>query len=120
MRCATLIAAIVAAAALSGCMSTQAGFTPLSAAPAKAADAPVDVFEGDNLPDRAYTEVAVLDVHFEATHLITHSFADALPQLKKQAREAGGDAIIEIKETKSRYLETSMYHVTAKAVRYTD
>lgn len=114
-------AALAAALLLTGCItSSQADFKPLLTAEPKATDHNIEVYEGDSLPQRAYSEVAILDVHLEATHLISHTFADALPKLKTQARAAGGDAIIAIKETRSRYLETSMYHVTATAIRFDD
>jgi uncharacterized protein YbjQ (UPF0145 family) len=38
--------------------------------------------------------------------------------LKKQARQAGADAVIEIQEIRSQILETMVYHVTATGVRY--
>jgi uncharacterized protein YbjQ (UPF0145 family) len=72
------------------------------------------------LPVQTYIEVAVLDVHKEATSFATIGFENAIEALKQQARRAGGDAIIQIVETHSRYLETTMYHVRAKAVRYTN
>lgn len=106
---------------LAGCTTAQASFTPIAKgqplAP-RAADYPIEVFEGEQAPVRPYDEVATLDVHLEATHFITFSFADALPRLKEQARAAGADAIMAIRETRSRLLETSIYHLTAKAIRY--
>jgi uncharacterized protein YbjQ (UPF0145 family) len=108
---------LAASLTLWACTSQQS-FTPIITAEARPVDHPIDVFQGDAVPSRPYTEVAMLDVHLEATHFITYSFDDALPKLEEQTRAAGGDAIIAIKETRGRHLETSMYHITAKAVRY--
>jgi uncharacterized protein YbjQ (UPF0145 family) len=43
-----------------------------------------------------------------------------MPELKKQARLSGADAVIDIQEKHSKVLETSVYHVTATGIRYTD
>jgi uncharacterized protein YbjQ (UPF0145 family) len=56
----------------------------------------------------------------EKTHFIGSSLDDALPELKKQARLSGADAIIEIRESSSKTGETKIYHVTATGIRYTD
>lgn len=105
---------------LSACTTAQSSYTPLASGYAARPDSfPVEVFRS-GLPDRKFIEVAELDVHLEATHFIVYSFNDAEDTLKDQARQAGGDAVINIDETKSRLLETSIYHVTATAIRYTD
>jgi hypothetical protein len=115
------ILAIALLTLLSACASSQSGFTPTSqAAPPRPMDHEIEVFKGEDLPDRKYHVVATLDVHHEATHFIKREFDDAVEELKQQARGAGGDAIIQIVEANSSYLETSIYHVTAKAIRYED
>ena len=43
----------------------------------------------------------------------------AIEELKKQARAAGADAIIEIDERRSRLNETLILHVTATAIHFT-
>ena len=63
-------------------------------------------------------KTARLDVHLEKTGFMTSNLDSALPELKKQAREAGSDAIIEITEKHSQLLETMVYHVTAYGIRY--
>jgi hypothetical protein len=114
---ATLAVVLVATA----CTTTQASFKPgAEVFAARDKSHPIAVFEGDETPSLPYREIATLDVHLEATHFITFDLQDAIPKLIEQARAAGGDAIIEIKETRSRYLETFMYHVTAKAIRFSD
>ena len=77
----------------------------------------IEVFR-TGIPDRPFIKIARLDVHIEKTHFIGSNFEDALPELKKQARLAGADAIIDIQERTSRVLETKVYHVTATAIRY--
>ncbi len=71
-------------------------------------------------PARPYSKVARLDVHLEKTGFVTSNLENALPELKRQARLAGCDAIIEIRERRSQLLETMVYHVTAVGARYTD
>lgn len=76
---------------------------------------------GEVVPPRCASSrnrIARLDVHLEKTGFVTSKFEDALPELKKQARQAGADAVIEIQETRSQILETMVYHVTATGVRY--
>ena len=77
----------------------------------------IEVFRAGS-PDRAFTRIARLDVHFEKTHFTGSSFEDALPELKEQARLSGADAIIDIQERTSSVGETKIYHVTAIGVRY--
>ena len=106
---------------LAGCTTSQQSFTPLqSGLQARPKDYPIEVIPGDQTPSRAYDEVATLDVHLEATSFMSFGLEDALPKLMAQARAAGADAIMTIRETRSRYLETSMYHVNAKAIRFRD
>lgn len=113
----SVAAALVAAA----CTTTQASFQPgAERFDPRSKSHPIEVFRDGSVPTVAYVDVASLDVHLEATHFITFDLDDAIPKLMEQARAAGGDAIISIKETRSRHLETFMYHVTAKAVRFAD
>jgi hypothetical protein len=102
----------------SGCATTQSRVSFLAEHyPPHAADAAVEVFR-DGLPNRAFNRIARLDVHLEKTGFVKSYFAEALPELKKQARQAGADAVIEIEEKRSQILETMVYHVTAIGVRY--
>jgi hypothetical protein len=103
---------------LIGCASTQSRHEFLGASyPARPANAPIEVFTSDP-PRRPYVKTARLDVHLEKTGFMTSNLQDALAELKKQAREAGSDAIIEITEKRSQVLETMVYHVTAYGIRY--
>lgn len=102
----------------SGCATTQSHISFLAEHyPPRAADAAVEVFR-DGVPNRAFNRIARLDVHLEKTGFVKSSFAGALSELKKQARQAGADAVIEIEEKRSQILETMVYHVTATGVRY--
>jgi hypothetical protein len=77
----------------------------------------VHVFRTD-LPDRRFLRVSRLDVHLERTHFIGSGLEDALPELKRQARLSGAEAIIEIQEQRSQVGETKIYHMTAVGIRY--
>lgn len=101
------------------CATSQSGFRPLGSAtyPAKPADSAIEVFEGEP-PSRAFDRIARLDAHYEKTHFISTSRETAIAELKKQARAAGADAIIEIEEKRSQVGETLILHVSATAIRY--
>jgi hypothetical protein len=71
-------------------------------------------------PQRPFVRISRLDVHLEKSFFIGSSLDDALPELKKQARLSGADAIIEIRESRSMVGETKIYHVTATGIRYID
>ena len=108
----------MAIAIVAGCSSVQSRFEPFGERfPAQPDNHEIAVFRFAP-PDRAFARVARLDVHLEKTHFIGSSFDDALPELFRQARLAGADAIIEIEERSSRHLETRIYHVSATAIRY--
>jgi hypothetical protein len=101
-----------------GCATTQSRHEFLAERyPPRAADATVEVFRS-GLPQMPFKRIARLDVHLEKTGFMTSRFEDALPELKKQARQAGADAVIEIEERRSQVLETMVYHVTATRARY--
>lgn len=104
----------------SACATTTSRYSLLGPAyPPKPDTFEVEVFR-DGAPPRPYVKVARLDVHLEKTHFIDSTLAEALPELKKQARLSGSDAIIEIEERSSNYAETKMYHVSATGVRFTN
>jgi hypothetical protein len=78
------------------------------------------VLFGQESPQRPFERISRIDVHKEKTHFMSSPLAEVLPELKEQARLSGADAIIEIDEKRSRLAETSIYHVTATGIRYTD
>ncbi len=118
---ASAVAAIaVVLVAMTGCASTIGRYEFLDKSyPERAANAPVEVFATGE-PSRPYVRVARLDAHLEKTGFMPSNLAEALPELKRQARRAGCDAIVEITERHSEILETRVYHVTAIGVRYVD
>jgi hypothetical protein len=117
-RAVAAIAAVLAA--LAGCVSTIGRYDFLDQSyPERPIDAPIEAFVTGE-PSRPYIRVARLDAHLEKTGFVTSSLAEALPELKRQARRAGCDAIVEISERRSEILETRVYHVTAIGVRYLD
>jgi hypothetical protein len=103
------------------CATTQSRFSPLGGAtyPPRTTDVEIAMF-AEGLPSQPFKRIARLDVHLEKTAFVVSSLKDATPELKKQARLAGGDAIIEIREQRSSVGETRIYHVTATAVRYVE
>jgi len=110
--------ALSALLCFNGCATTQSHISFLAEHyPPHAADAAVEVFR-DGVPSRSFNRIARLDVHLEKTGFVKSYFEEALPELKKQARQAGADAVIEIQETRSQILETMVYHLTATGVRY--
>ena len=74
----------------------------------------------NSLPQRDFVKLDRLDVHIEKTFFAGSDFSDAVEELKNKACEKKADAIIDIEERSSIYLETRIYHVTATAIKYTD
>ena len=98
----------------------QSRFSPLGGTvPPRSTSSRVEVFQ-TGTPTRPYERVSRLDVHLEKTALVTSTFSDALPELEKQARLSGADAIMDVHETRSSLNETRIYHVTATGIRYKD
>jgi hypothetical protein len=117
-RACAVAATAVVLVAMAGCASTTGHYDFLDKSyPALPADAPIEAFETGE-PSRPYVRVARLDAHLEKTGFAMSSLAEALPELERQARRAGCDAIIEITERRSEILETRVYHVTAVGIRY--
>ena len=79
----------------------------------------VQVFQ-NTAPSRPYLKISRLDVHLEKVFFLGSSLDGALPELKRQARLSGADAVIELQENRSMVGETRIYHVTATGIRYTD
>jgi hypothetical protein len=113
---------VLSACVLAGCASGVGAFTAIGPArPAKADNSRIDVFQ-TGLPQRPFERVALLDAHCESQWFSTPSFqSDVLPELMNQARAAGCDAIIEIKEKSLMNpgnFETRASHYTAIGVAY--
>jgi hypothetical protein len=106
---------------LCGCATNLGQHTFLKQSyPPKPANHPIDVYT-NGLPSRAFEHVAALDAHCESQFWAVPSLEkDAIPELKKQAREAGCDALIEIELRKpdNWTFETRTIHVTATGIIY--
>jgi hypothetical protein len=102
------------------CATQQSRYSPLGEAyPAKPENYDVQLFR-ESMPERPFVRISRLDVHAEKTHFIGTSFESVLPELRRQARLSGADAIVEIQEKTSMVGETRIYHVTATGIRFTD
>lgn len=113
------LAVCLAALAVVSCTTTQSRYSNLGDSySSKPEGYEVQVLH--EMPQRPFVRISRLDIHLEKTHFINSSLDDALPELKKQARLSGADAIIEIREKSSIVGETNIYHVTATGIRYTD
>ena len=107
---------------VSGCATEVGSFTPLAKAyPPKSSKSPIEVFT-TGAPSRPFERVAILDVHCEEQGFMTPNLkSDGIPALIEQARAAGCDAIIEIREKQGPAnwtLETSVKNYTAVGVAY--
>lgn len=103
---------------LASCATSQGRHVPIeNAYPAQSETHNVDIFF-EGVPPREFDRIARLDVHLEKTFFVRSALEDALPELKRQARLSGADAIIEFREISSQSIETRIYHVTATAIRY--
>ena len=120
-RGARLVVAALIVLCVVACATTQSKFRPLggSSYPAKPATFAVEVFES-GLPPRPFERIARLDAHFEKTGFMPTARQTGLEELKKQARAAGADGVIEIQELHSQVGETRILHMTGIGVRYTE
>jgi len=102
------------------CATSQSRHSMLGQSfPPKPEGSAVRVFRG-TAPVRPFVRISRLDVHLERTSFVGSSLEDALPELIRQARLSGADAITEVRELSSMVGETKIYHVTATGIRYTD
>ena len=85
---------------------------------AKPKDYNVEVLE--SAPTRPFEEIARLDVHIEHGFFSQPELKDAMPELLKQARLSGADAIINVQERRSNLNESRILHVTATGIRFKD
>ena len=112
---------LAAVLSLAGCATEVGQYTMLGPRrPAKPANFPIEIYT-NGLPTRAFERVAILDAHCESQYWATPSLgAAAIPELKRQARVSGCEAIIEIEVRKpvNWTLETRTIHVTATGIAY--
>lgn len=107
---------------IAGCANEVGTFTPLKQGYApKDRKSPVEVFT-TGMPSRPFERVAILDAHCEAQGFMVPNLKnDGLPKLMEQARAAGCDAIIEVREKagpSNWALETRVKNFTAVGIAY--
>lgn len=102
---------------ISGCATSNGMAFPIGEKtyPAKPLDFPIEVFS-ESPPERAFAEITRLNFHSEKTFFAPTLYQDALEELKVQARKAGADAIIDLKESKSILNETKIYNLSAVGI----
>ncbi len=116
MRTVVLVAGTLALA----CATTQSRYVPLGQRrPVLAETEEVEVYTS-GAPQRAFERVSRIDVHLEKTSFARSRLADALPEIKRQARLSGAQAVIDVQERHAGVAETDIYHVTAIGIRYVD
>ncbi|MBL6749121.1 MAG: hypothetical protein ISP90_01300 [Nevskia sp.] len=103
------------AAVLSAC-TTQGSFRELGTSyPPKPGNCEIEIFKGSD-PGKPYIRISKINVHLEKTHFVHSDLSSASKELKRQACLSGADALIELSESSSGYLETRMYNVTATGI----
>jgi hypothetical protein len=118
-RAVSLASLLVFAFGVAGCATTQGTFRPLAQSqPPKPAGVAIEVFES-GAPTRPFERIARLDAHFEKTHFIHTTHEAGIAELQRQARLAGADAVIDVRETRSRVGETFILHLTGTGIVYT-
>ena len=114
----SVIALGCAAVLAVSCATSQSRFVPIGKAyPPRPEGSVVEVFRAE-LPSRPFERVSRLDVHLEKAFFAGSSLESALPELTRQARLSGADAIVDIRESHSMVGETKVYHDTATGIRY--
>lgn len=113
-RCGAVLVGLL----LTSCATTQSRYVLLGHTyPSRPDNCEIAVLR-TGYPAREFVRVSRVDVHLEKTHFIGSGFEDAWPMLRQQACLSGADAIIDIRENASVYMETRMYHVTATGIKF--
>lgn len=111
---------IFLALGVTGCASTTGIYRPIGERyPQRSVDCDVLVYK-DHPPTRPYAAVSRLNVHLEKTFFVPSDYWSASGELKKQACLSGAEAVIDIEEEHSSYLETRIYNLTATGIRFLD
>jgi hypothetical protein len=111
--------AALAALGLAACASNSARFSPMpgKSFPAKDDSFEVAVFES-LLPARPFERIARIDVRMKMPASEDASLKDAMAELKRQARLAGADAVIDIRLQRSKGRDATRFQVSAMGIRY--
>ena len=118
-RAVSLASLLLIAFGVAGCATSMGTFRPLAQSHSpKPAGVAIEVFES-GAPTRPFERIARLDAHFEKTHFIHTTHEAGIAELQRQARLAGADAVIDVRETRSRVGETFILHLTGTGIVYT-
>jgi uncharacterized protein YbjQ (UPF0145 family) len=87
-------------------------------APGEVAPGDVEVLSG--APERPYAKVSSLDLYVEKKAGGKPSLEEVLPELKRQARLSGAEAVIDVQWTLRGTKDAGVYHVTATGIAYSE
>lgn len=111
-------AVIFLALAICGCTASTGNYRPLNGgAAARAPSCDVAIFK-NSAPGRPYTAVSRLNVHLEKTFFVPSDFTSAAGELRRQACLSGAEAVVDVQEQTSGYLETRIYNLSGTGVRF--
>jgi hypothetical protein len=114
------MSAVFLALGLCGCATTTGNYRPVGGHyPPRAANCDIQIIK-DPSSARAHVAISRLNVHLEKTFFVPSDFSSARSELKRQACLSGADAVIDIEEKTSSYLETRIYNVSATGIRFLD
>lgn len=117
VRCVTVI---FLALILCGCVATTGNYRPLNGgAVARAADCQVAIYR-DSPPKLPYVAISRLNVHLEKTFFVSSDYVSATAELRRQACLSGAEAVVDLQEQSSSYLETRIYNLSGTGVRFLD
>ena len=120
MKMIHFVIAFLLTLTLSACSAVDTRSTPMQGyTRARAWNSHIDVYLTD-APNRPYEEAAQIVVQFDKKIFLKPTLHDAIQFFKQEARKAGADGIIDLKETSSVTGWTRIYRATAVAIRYTD
>lgn len=97
---------------------TGVAYLPRAGEPAPGQGAPGDVEVLSGVPARPYAKVSQLDLYVEKRAGGEPSLEEVLPELKRQARLSGADAVIDVQWTLRGTTDAGVYHVTATGISY--
>lgn len=105
--------------ALAACAANSGRFSPMpgKSFPPKEETFEVAVFESV-LPSQSFERIARLDVQMQMPGGQDAKLEDAIPELKRQARRAGADAIIDIRQSRAKVGDVTVFEVSAMGIRY--
>jgi uncharacterized protein YbjQ (UPF0145 family) len=106
----------IAYSARPGSTGSTAAAEPPAASTSSPGGRDVELLEGP--PARPFIKVSHLDLYVEKKVAGEPSLEEILPELKKQARLSGAEAIMEVEWTLRGTKEAGIYHVTATGIAY--